>query len=80
MMETLQGRRVLITGGSRGLGLAIVEALLARGAKVTVLARDRAGLRDVERLGAKGMAGDATDAALMDSPPLVFPTHLAIAL
>jgi NAD(P)-dependent dehydrogenase (short-subunit alcohol dehydrogenase family) len=66
MMETLQGRRVLITGGSRGLGLAIVEALLARGAKVTVLARDRAGLRDVERLGAKGMAGDATDAALMD--------------
>jgi NAD(P)-dependent dehydrogenase (short-subunit alcohol dehydrogenase family) len=66
MMKNLQGRRVLITGGSRGLGLAMVEALLARGAKVTVIARDRAGLTDVERLGADGMQGDATDAALMD--------------
>jgi hypothetical protein len=66
-METLEGRRVLITGGNRGLGLAIVEALLARDAKVTVLGRDRAGLRDVEQLGAEAIAGDATDAALMDA-------------
>jgi NAD(P)-dependent dehydrogenase (short-subunit alcohol dehydrogenase family) len=64
--QNLQGQRVLITGGSRGLGLAMVKALLARGARVTVLARHRAGLGDVERLGADGMQGDATDAALMD--------------
>jgi NAD(P)-dependent dehydrogenase (short-subunit alcohol dehydrogenase family) len=64
--QNLQGQRVLITGGSRGLGLAMVKALLARGARVTVLARRRAGLGDVERLGADGMQGDATDAALMD--------------
>jgi NAD(P)-dependent dehydrogenase (short-subunit alcohol dehydrogenase family) len=49
MMENLQGRRVLVTGGSRGLGLAIVEALLARGANVTVLTRTRARLRDAEQ-------------------------------
>jgi NAD(P)-dependent dehydrogenase (short-subunit alcohol dehydrogenase family) len=32
----LQDERVVVTGGSRGLGLGIVEALLARGAQVTV--------------------------------------------
>lgn len=41
-METLDGRRVLIVGGSRGLGLGIVEALVARQATVTVVARDAA--------------------------------------
>ena len=65
-MEILQGRRVLVTGGSRGLGLAMVEALLALGAKVTVLARTHTRLLDVERLGADAIEGDATDAALMD--------------
>jgi NAD(P)-dependent dehydrogenase (short-subunit alcohol dehydrogenase family) len=64
--QGLQGQRVLITGGTRGLGLAMVKSLLARGARVTVLARHRAGLGEVERLGADGMQGDATDAALMD--------------
>jgi hypothetical protein len=66
MIENLQGRRVLVTGGSRGLGLAMVEALLVRGAKVTVLARTRARLRDAEQLGADAIQGDATDAPWMD--------------
>lgn len=65
-MENPQGRRVLITGGSRDWCLAILEALLARGAKVTVLARTRARLRDAEQLGADAIEGDATDAPLMD--------------
>ncbi|WP_309572458.1 SDR family NAD(P)-dependent oxidoreductase, partial [Deinococcus sp.] len=36
----LAGKSVLITGGSRGLGLALARALLARGARVTLMARD----------------------------------------
>ncbi|MCP3717629.1 SDR family NAD(P)-dependent oxidoreductase [Paraburkholderia sp. CNPSo 3281] len=52
-METIQDQTVLITGGSRRLGLAMVEALLRRQAKVTVLARDSEGLAAVEQLGAK---------------------------
>lgn len=39
-MESMQGRRVLVVGGSRGLGLGVVQALVAEGAQVTVLARD----------------------------------------
>ena len=35
--ETLHVRPVVATGGSRGLGRAIFEALLARGADVTVV-------------------------------------------
>ncbi|MBV9183663.1 MAG: SDR family NAD(P)-dependent oxidoreductase [Acidobacteria bacterium] len=36
----LAGRVVLITGGSRGLGLALARQFLRRGAKVALLARD----------------------------------------
>ena len=38
-MQTLERQRVLVTGGSRGLGVGVLEALVARGAEVTVLAR-----------------------------------------
>ena len=30
---------VVVTGGSKGLGLGLVEALVSHGAKVTVVAR-----------------------------------------
>ena len=67
-MRTLQDESVVITGGSHGLGLATVEALVARGARVTVVARDRARLEEVaKRKGVAVRPGDATDAALMDA-------------
>jgi NAD(P)-dependent dehydrogenase (short-subunit alcohol dehydrogenase family) len=37
----LSGRRVLVTGGSRGIGKAAAAALLAEGAEVAIAARDR---------------------------------------
>ncbi|MGH7420298.1 MAG: SDR family NAD(P)-dependent oxidoreductase [Candidatus Rokuibacteriota bacterium] len=37
----LAGRTVLVTGGSRGLGLLIAEELLRAGARVAICARDR---------------------------------------
>jgi NAD(P)-dependent dehydrogenase (short-subunit alcohol dehydrogenase family) len=64
-MLSLEGQRVLVTGGSRGLGLGLVEALVERKARVTVVARDRARLTEVERrLGVTGVIGDVTDRAL----------------
>lgn len=40
----LDGRRALVTGGSKGIGLAIVEQLLDLGAEVLTLARNKADL------------------------------------
>ena len=36
------GKQVVITGGTNGIGLAAAEALVARGANVALVARDRA--------------------------------------
>jgi NAD(P)-dependent dehydrogenase (short-subunit alcohol dehydrogenase family) len=43
-METLQGKRALVVGGSRGFGRGVVEELLAAGADVHVIARGEAAL------------------------------------
>ena len=37
----MQGKTALITGGSRGIGLAIAHELVRRGGQVTVTARSR---------------------------------------
>jgi len=41
---SLRGKRALITGGSKGIGFAIAEALTAEGASVGLIARDATGL------------------------------------
>lgn len=42
MQLQLDGQHVLVTGGSRGIGLAIARAFLAEGARVTLAARSPA--------------------------------------
>ena len=67
-MRTLQKQRVLVTGGSRGLGLGMVEAFVARGADVTVVARDVAHLAELRsRTGVSVIPGDATDPKFAES-------------
>ncbi len=66
MNVALGGKVAVVTGGSRGIGLAIAQALAGAGAKVAVLARD--GARAQEAAGglgggAQGYACDVSDAA-----------------
>jgi len=58
----LKDKKVVVTGGSRGLGLGLVEALVARGARVTVVARDGDALASVRaRLDVGAISADVTD-------------------
>ncbi len=63
---SLSGKTAIVTGGSRGLGRGVVEALAAGGARVVVLARGEAELaalaREVPRV--TTVVGDAADDAL----------------
>ncbi len=61
--EPLQGLRVAVTGGTSGLGLALVRALHAHGAKIALVARTAHSVDAVARryAGVHGIAGDVAD-------------------
>lgn len=55
----LSGRRALVTGGTRGIGRAVVEALIDEGTSVAFCARDAAEVAATEQA-LTGRAGTAT--------------------
>jgi len=72
-METLKNKRAIVTGGSKGLGLAIVEALLAREAEVVAIARDEEQFGPAREAGAQlrtppPNAPDSSKSALRTEP------------
>jgi 3-oxoacyl-[acyl-carrier protein] reductase len=71
----LRGKRVLITGGSRGIGFAVARALAAEQAAVGLIARDPAGLAEAAaRLADQGASVATATADVTDTPAL----HLAV--
>jgi len=66
MSNRFEGKTAIVTGASRGIGLAIAERLVAEGAKVVITARNKEALDEaVAKLGgpahALGVVGKADD-------------------
>jgi len=62
LQNTWKGMRVAITGGTSGLGLALVRMLLDRGAEVAFVARNRDGVERLvrEKPQGRGITGDVS--------------------
>jgi len=64
---SLRDKTIVVTGGSRGLGLGLVEVLVDQDAKVTVVARDHAALAAAQhRLGVAVIAADVSEKGTAD--------------
>ncbi|GHG05640.1 MULTISPECIES: SDR family NAD(P)-dependent oxidoreductase [Amycolatopsis] len=66
--QALSGRVALVTGGTRGIGLATARALVEAGATVVLTGRDEARAKEAAAsVGASGLALDVTDAKAVSS-------------
>lgn len=76
--DTWHQRRVAVTGGTSGLGLALVRALHARGARVAFVARDAARVARTAALlpGTRGIVGDV--AHKLDTHRIALQIHAAL--
>jgi 3-oxoacyl-[acyl-carrier protein] reductase len=67
----LNGQCALVTGGSRGIGLAIAHALAEGGARVAVIARDEARAAQAAKAlpgeGHRGYSADVADSGSVDA-------------
>jgi 3-oxoacyl-[acyl-carrier protein] reductase len=61
----LQGRRVLVTGGSQGIGFAVARGFLREGAAVTIVSRDRS-RSDTAVAALAAIPGAAVDGRICD--------------
>ena len=68
--EVLKGKRVLITGGSSGIGFSIAEKFISEGARVVITGRNKTKLNNaVLQLGASatGITWDIADVAIIST-------------
>lgn len=66
MTAAFAGRRILVTGGAKGIGKACVLRFLDGGAKVACLDMDEAALAEIAALGVVALKADITDTQATD--------------
>ena len=68
--KTLAGHKILITGGSRGIGYTLAKRFIAEGAEVLIVGRNEESLQKaVAELGCKYLAFDVTN--IIQLPELI---------
>jgi NAD(P)-dependent dehydrogenase (short-subunit alcohol dehydrogenase family) len=71
-MDALRGKHAVVTGASRGIGLAVARTLLAHGARVTLIARDAEALALAAAALGEGAAWQAVDVSIETSVATAF--------
>ena len=66
--QILAGKRIIITGGGRGIGAAMAEKFVNEGASVLIAGRNEQSLKELaEKIGCKYLTIDVSDVSLQDS-------------
>ena len=79
MAQLLQGQAVIVTGGTRGIGKAIAEALLDEGANVLITGRSQASVDEALAAGGhKNLHGIAANVASEDDTAAVFKQAMSL--
>lgn len=77
-MNKLEGKTALITGGSKGIGYGIAQAMLEQGMKVGITSRTQAGadaaVEQLKKVGKGEVVGFASDVKSMESQQQVADT------
>jgi NAD(P)-dependent dehydrogenase (short-subunit alcohol dehydrogenase family) len=71
-MDALSGKHAVVTGASRGIGLAVARTLLAHGARVTLMARDAEALESAAAALGEGAAWQVVDISIETSVAAAF--------